>query len=129
MAPKVDATRQPTWAYIVDGKEEAWRDNMGSNAISKSKLRYMPPMEKDGKPIVPLKSGNFFNVKKNFENLVIGGFVGRRPPFLFVKEAVQKVWQLKIGFIMKPYGERCFLFEFIFVEDREKVLETGTFIL
>lgn len=82
MATKVDDTRQRIWVDIVEGKEEVWRDNMGSSAVSISKLHYVPPMEKDGKPIVHLKSGNFVNVKKKFENLVIGGFVWRRPPFI-----------------------------------------------
>lgn len=63
----------------MEGRDEVWKDYKSSNAISKSKLRYVSPPEKYGKPIVHLKSVNIENVK---------GFVGRRPPFLLVKVAV-----------------------------------------
>lgn len=65
---------------------------MASATISKKKLQFVPPTARGNKPVVHLDSGRFKSVQKNFENLVIGGFVGRRPLFLFVKEAVQKIW-------------------------------------
>lgn len=99
---------------------------MSNNVVSKNKLHFVQPMEKDGKPIVHLKSGNFLNVRKKFDKLFIVGLVSRIPPFLFVKDVVQKVWNLKSWFVMKPYGERCFSSEFYSNDDKE-VLETGCF--
>lgn len=64
---------------------------MASSVLSKKKIKYIPPSKKGIKPVVYLDSGKFENVHKKYENLVIGGLVGCRPPFLFVKEAVQKI--------------------------------------
>lgn len=118
--------KQRRWVNVVEGKE-VWRNNLGRLFVSKNKLRYIPPMEEEGKLVVHVKLSSFVNVHKIFEKMVIEGFMGRRPPFLFVKEAVERVWRIKNGFTMKPYGDRCFLFEFNSNEDRERVLETRCF--
>lgn len=52
--------------------------------------------------------------------------MGQRPPFLFMKDVMQRTWNLTNPFIIKPYGESSFSFEFS-EEDREKVLEVGCF--
>lgn len=62
---------------------------------------------------------------KRYEKLVIGGFVGRRLPFQYVKEFHKKAWRLKNDFIMKTFGERMLSFEFVTEEDRVRVLELG----
>lgn len=51
--------------------------------------------------------------------------MGRSPPFMFIKEALEKIWNIKLGFIMKTYGDMCSSCEFKSKEDREKVLEIG----
>lgn len=73
--------------YCAGGKTSL-EDNMASAAVSKKKLRYVPPLEKGSKPVVHLDSRKFENIRKNYDSLFIGGFVGRRPQFLFVKDAV-----------------------------------------
>lgn len=98
---------------------------MGSSAVGRNKLRYVPPSKKDGKLVVHLESNKFQKVHKQYEKLVVRGSVGRRPLFMFVKEELEKIWNMKQGFIMKPYGDRCFSFEFKTKEDKEKVLEIG----
>lgn len=79
-----------TWAGIVAGRDEIWKKgSMGGEAVSKKKLRFIQPAEKDGKPVVHLKSENFVNVQKRYEKMVIGGFVGRRLAFQYVKECLK----------------------------------------
>lgn len=48
-----------SWANIVRGKDEIWKNNMASSAMRKSKLRYVSPSEKDGKLVVYFESHKF----------------------------------------------------------------------
>lgn len=68
-----------------------------------------------------LDSRKYENVHKKYEQMVIGGFIGKTLPFLFVRNA----WRLKNVFVMKLYGERMYSFEFCTDDDRNKVLEIG----
>lgn len=79
----------------------------------------------DGKPVVRLDSKKFEAVHKKYGSMVVGGFVGKRLPFQYVKEAIKQTWRLKNEFVMKPYGDWMFSFEFGTEEDRLKVLEIG----
>lgn len=81
----------------------------------------------DEKPIVHLYSKKFEKVHRKYENMVIGGFVGRRLPFQFVKESIKVVWRLKKVFVMKPYVANIYSFEFSTNEDRASVLDIGCF--
>lgn len=75
--------------------------------------------------MVHLESNKFYNIHKKFENLGKGGFVGRRLPFSYVQDFIKETWKLQNNFIMKPYGDRMFSFEFVSQEERERVLELG----
>lgn len=89
------------------------------------KLRFVPPLESDGKPIVHLDSNKFKAVHKEFENMVIGGLW--EEGYQYVKDATKGIWKLKNKFIMKVYGERLLSLEFAIEEDMLKVLEIGCF--
>lgn len=42
-----------------------------------------------------------------------------------MKEFLKAAWRLKNEFLMKPFGEHMFSFEFVMKEDRLKVLDKG----
>lgn len=68
---------------------------MGGIAAGKKKLRYVPPTVVDRKPVVHLDSKKFEKVHMNYERLVIGGFVGRRLPFQYIKEFYEELLEIE----------------------------------
>ncbi|KAF5182280.1 hypothetical protein FRX31_028133, partial [Thalictrum thalictroides] len=89
-----------------------WSSILGRQAVSKKNLPYYAPSIVEGKPIVHVNSSQFPHLQERYENLIIGGFVGRKLPFSFVRETLTRTWRLKKNFIMKTYGESMFSFQF-----------------
>lgn len=58
---------------------------------------------------------------------MIGSFVGRRLNFLYVKDIVMRVWNLKNGFTMRSSRERMCSFDFAIIEDKQSVLDMCCF--
>ncbi|KAF5194179.1 Rna exonuclease, partial [Thalictrum thalictroides] len=104
----------------------SWRSILGGQAVSNKNLSFYAPTIIEGKPIVHVKSSQFTHIQEQFENLVIGGFVGKKLPFGFVRETLTRTWRLKNNFIMKPYGETMYSFKFMNDDDRKRVLELGS---
>ncbi|KAF5196915.1 hypothetical protein FRX31_013497 [Thalictrum thalictroides] len=96
-----------------------WSSILGRQAVSKKNLPYYAPSIVEGKPIVHVNSSHFAHLQESYENLIIGGFVGRKLPFSFVRETLTRTWRLKNNFIMKTYGESMFSFQFNSDEDRK----------
>ncbi|KAF5175149.1 hypothetical protein FRX31_035263 [Thalictrum thalictroides] len=96
------------------------------DAVSKKSLSFYAPTIVEGKPIVHVQSSQFTHLQKQFENLIIGGFVGKKLPFGFVRETLTRTWRLKNNFIMKQYGETMYSFKFMSDDDRKQVLEMGS---
>ncbi|KAF5177959.1 hypothetical protein FRX31_032454, partial [Thalictrum thalictroides] len=110
----------------ADGIKESWSSILGRHVVSKKNLPFYAPTIVEGKPIVHVKSNQFTHLQHRFENLIIGGFVGKKLPFGFVRETLTRTWKLKNNFIMKAYGETMFSFQFRSEEDRKAVLEMGS---
>ncbi|KAF5207759.1 hypothetical protein FRX31_002654, partial [Thalictrum thalictroides] len=66
----------------------------------------------EGKPVIHVKTEQFAHVHERNSKLVVASFVGRRPGFSYVREVLSRYWKLKKQFIMRPYGEKMFTFEF-----------------
>ncbi|KAF5203375.1 hypothetical protein FRX31_007038, partial [Thalictrum thalictroides] len=114
----------PAPNHTTDGVK--WSSILGRQAVSKNYLPFYAPTIVEGKPIVHIQSNHFMHLQNRFENLIIGGFVGKMLPFGFVRETLTRTWNLKNLFIMKAYGESKFSFEFRSEEDRKEVLEMGS---
>ncbi|KAF5187780.1 hypothetical protein FRX31_022633, partial [Thalictrum thalictroides] len=85
---------------------ESWSTILGRQAVSKKNLSFYAPTIVEGKPVVHVSSNQFTHLQKKYENLEIGGFVGKKLPFGFVRETLTRTWKLKNLFIMKAYGDR-----------------------
>lgn len=81
-----------SWSSIVSGEVSAWNEKLGGGAVSRKKLKYVPPTIVQGKPFVHVSAEKFPDMTKKYENLIIGGFVGRRMPYLYVKEFLEHHW-------------------------------------
>ncbi|KAF5208173.1 hypothetical protein FRX31_002240 [Thalictrum thalictroides] len=104
----------------------SWRSILGGQAVSKKNLPFYAPTIIEGKPIVHVKSSQFTHIQEHFENILIGGFVGKKLPYGFVRETLTRTWRLKNNFIMKPYGETMYFFKFMNDDDRKQILELGS---
>lgn len=49
--------------------------------------------------------------------------------FRYIEDIVTKVQKLKNGFMMNPFEERMFSFEFVTMEDKQKVLDMSYFLM
>lgn len=60
-----------------------------------------------------------------WKNTLVGNFLGRHPGFTYVKEVVQKIWNLKGIVDVSLLENGVFVFCFSCEEDKQRVLETG----
>ncbi|KAF5202724.1 hypothetical protein FRX31_007688 [Thalictrum thalictroides] len=109
-----------------EGTKPSWSSILGRQVVSKKSLSFYAPTIVEGKPIVHVQSSQFTHLQKQFENLIIGGFVSKKLPFGFVRETLTRTWRLKNNFIMKQYGEMMYSFKFMSDDDRKQVLEMGS---
>ncbi|KAF6175989.1 hypothetical protein GIB67_029375 [Kingdonia uniflora] len=63
--------------------------------ISSTKLTFIPPTIVDGKPVVKINTVDFADETKECESMLVGNFVGKRLPFMFVKTILLRLWELK----------------------------------
>ncbi|XP_042499722.1 uncharacterized protein LOC122077891 [Macadamia integrifolia] len=66
---------------------------------------------------------------KLWDNTLLGNFVGRRPPFSVVKEALLKQWSCSGGTEVLLLESGFFVFRFSAEEDKLRVLERGLWIV
>ncbi|KAF6150453.1 hypothetical protein GIB67_037700 [Kingdonia uniflora] len=96
-----------------------------SKGRSSTKLSYIPPTMIDGHPVVKINSADFADETKECENMLVGNFIGRRLPYMFVKTTLMKLWDLKVDLEMTTKGRFLFFFQFSCDEDRQRVLDMG----
>ncbi|KAF6142897.1 hypothetical protein GIB67_033285, partial [Kingdonia uniflora] len=70
-------------------------------------------------------SKDFADETKECENMLVGNFIGRRLPYMFVKTTLMKLWDLKGDLEMTTKGRFLFFFQFSCDEDRQGVLDMG----
>ncbi|KAF6171694.1 hypothetical protein GIB67_007215, partial [Kingdonia uniflora] len=110
-------TISASWASMVSDP---------SKVRGRAKLEYTPPTVTEGKVIVKIKSADFDNETKECANYLVGHFMGKRMGYLYVKETLNRLWELKGDFDMSIKGRfNLYFFKFHNEEDRAKVLELG----
>ncbi|KAF6171753.1 hypothetical protein GIB67_007274 [Kingdonia uniflora] len=111
-------TISASWASMVSAP---------SKVRGRAKLEYTPLTVTDGKVLVKIKSADFDNETKECANYLVGHFMGKRMGYLYVKETLNRLWELKGDFDMSIRGRfNLYFFKFHNEEDRAKVLELGS---
>ncbi|KAF6156479.1 hypothetical protein GIB67_011280 [Kingdonia uniflora] len=111
-----------TWVYMIEHVEEpADIDVKSSWAPSKvrgrSKLKYTPPTISEGCVIVKIKSSDY----------LVEHFMGKRMRYMYVKETLKNLWDMKGDFEMSIRGmHNLYYFKFLNSDDKAKVLERGS---
>ncbi|KAF5176005.1 hypothetical protein FRX31_034406 [Thalictrum thalictroides] len=109
-----------------EDKKQSWASVLGRKAVSYETPEYIEPTLVEGKPVVHVTLDELVEVKEKFSDLVVGCFIGRRPSYLYTKEACARQWKIK-DFIMQAYGDTKFTFKFGNDEEKRSVLEIGSF--
>lgn len=89
------------------------------------KLSYVPPAMVDGKKVISLSSADFVEKINSCERMLVGSFVGKRLPYMYVKNVLKTLWKPKGEFEMITRGESLLIFKFALDEDRQTALEVG----
>ncbi|KAF6148562.1 hypothetical protein GIB67_042521 [Kingdonia uniflora] len=111
-----DPNHQPTFAEMIGAP---------SKVRSTTKLVYTPPAVIDGKRIVLINSCDFDEETKECQEMLVGNFIRKRLPYLFVKNTLLRLWELKGDVEMTTKGRHLFFFKFSCDEDKHKVLDMG----
>ncbi|KAF6153373.1 hypothetical protein GIB67_003563 [Kingdonia uniflora] len=109
----------------------SWAQMLGAPSASRGKVKliYTPPTLIRGICTAKMNSSNFEDNIKNSESIVVGNFIGKRLPYKYLKDSLSKVWGLKSDFEMTLKRNNNYFFRFGNDEDRERVLEMGSFHL
>ncbi|XP_026458833.1 uncharacterized protein LOC113359390 [Papaver somniferum] len=83
----------------------------------------------DGKKSMDIPYEIFNEDIKLCEDKVIGAFVGRRLPFNWVHNAINRAWKTKGNIQMTIHSESIFIFDFNCPEDRARALEMGSIFI
>ncbi|XP_026451353.1 uncharacterized protein LOC113351615 [Papaver somniferum] len=104
-----------------------WSEFFSSEKLQsqKEKKMFKQPSIINGRKVVSSSYVDYTTYIKKCEDLVIGSFVGKRPPFMLVENVVSCLWKLKNDFSITIHGESSFVFDFETEEDRIVVLEQG----
>ncbi|KAF6164341.1 hypothetical protein GIB67_029224 [Kingdonia uniflora] len=79
----------------------------------------------DGKKIVQINSCDFDEETKECQEMLVGNFLGKRLPYMFVKNTLLRLWELKGDLEMTTKGKHLYFFKFSCDEDKQKVLDMG----
>lgn len=120
---------------IVAGKEnihnKSWRALFGStkNTDDGFNLQFVVPrMEANSKIMVCLQKAVDEEVER-WKNTLIGNFIRRRPGFAYIKEVINRIWKLKGSVEISLMETGIFVFQFSYDEDKQRVLETGPWMV
>ncbi|XP_026417025.1 uncharacterized protein LOC113312490 [Papaver somniferum] len=108
------------WSSLFDQKKES--------VISADMEFYSYPIL-DVKKNMDIPYEVFNDDIRQCEDKVIGAFVGRRLPFNWVRNAVNRAWKPKGNLQMTIHGESMFIFDFQSAEDRTRALEMGSMFI
>lgn len=114
-----------------NGSEErrisSWRSLFGRTDKEENgmDLFFVKPLEK-GEDIVSCCSKEVYEKDiEEWQNTLVGNFLGRRPSFSFVQDNVFKIWKLKGSVDVTMMESGIFIFKFSYGEDKQKVIEGG----
>ncbi|KAF6149992.1 hypothetical protein GIB67_029357 [Kingdonia uniflora] len=109
----------------------SWAQMLGAPSASRGKVKliYTPPTLIRGIGTAKMNSSNFEDNIKNSESIVVENFIGKRLPYKYLKDSLSKVWGFKSDFEMTLKRNNNYFFRFGNDEDRERVLEMGSFHL
>ncbi|RZC64160.1 hypothetical protein C5167_025926, partial [Papaver somniferum] len=104
-----------------------WSDmlGVGKDEPLHDLIPYAPPGLVGGKKLTVFSDDEVEDDVHRCEKLVVGCFVGKRLPFLMVRNFAKRVWKLKGEMKMTLLGDAVFVFEFDSAEDRAMALEHG----
>lgn len=104
-----------------------WSDmlGVGKDEPLHDLIPYAPPSLVGGKKLTVFSDDEVEDDVHRCEKLVVGCFVGKRLPFLMVRNFAKRVWKLKGEMKMTLLGDAVFVFEFDSAEDRAMDLEHG----
>ncbi|KAF6164850.1 hypothetical protein GIB67_017053 [Kingdonia uniflora] len=115
-----DNSSKPSWAQMLGAP---------STSRGKANLIYTPPTLIRGIGTAKMNTSNFKDNIKNSESIVVRNFIGKRLPYKYLKDSLSKVWGLKSDFEMTLKRNNNYFFRFGNDEDKERVLEMGSFHL
>ncbi|KAF6163594.1 hypothetical protein GIB67_022159 [Kingdonia uniflora] len=109
----------------------SWAQMLGAPSASRGKVKliYTSPTLIRGIGTAKMNSSNFEDNIKNSESIVVGNFIGKRLPYKYLKDSLSKVSGFKSDFEMTLKRNNNYFFRFGNDEDRERVLEMGSFHL
>lgn len=108
-----------------------WIDmlGLGKDEIIHDPLPYEPPGMVEGDKLTVNSYAEVEDDVHRCEKLIVGCFVGKRLPFLMVRNFVRRVWKLKGDMYMTLHGDAIFVFKFDSAEDRAATLEHGCLLI
>lgn len=122
-APGVNSEHPVQFSDPIENSTPKW-----SGVVNKSRsanLSYRPHTMVDGELGATIKDADISAHVIGCEKMVVGGFVGKRYPFMLVKNTIEKAWKLKGNLSMKIHGDKAFILNFCLDEDRMTALEYG----
>ncbi|KAI3965555.1 hypothetical protein MKX01_010512 [Papaver californicum] len=90
-----------------------------------SKLEFFEPSFEEGKLHIEFSDEEFRAVYDEWENSLVGFFVGEDVPFNMDLKMIEKLWEVKGDFSVFTTENRYFIFQFSCVEEKMRVLESA----